>query len=89
MQRHSPGVRALLLYSTKRPVGRPARVGLAGAGRVGRRRPVRASARAAAGRDLHQVAHAIGGGAVEDVGEEAVAVRRHRDQIDALLLARR
>jgi hypothetical protein len=33
-------------------------------------------------RDLHQVPHAVGGGAVDDVGQEAVAVRGHRDQVD-------
>ena len=40
-------------------------------------------------RDLHQVADAVGGGAVEQVVEEAVAVRRHRDQVDLPLFGER
>jgi hypothetical protein len=37
-------------------------------------------------RHLSEVADAIGGGAFQDVGEEPVAVRRHGDEIDMLLL---
>ena len=37
-------------------------------------------------RHLDQVPDAVGGGAVQDVGEEAVAVRRHRDEVDLLFL---
>ena len=78
------------LYSTEGGRGQVGQVGQVVGGQAGVR--VEAAGRLLRAqqqdRHLHQVADAVGGGAEQEVGEEPVAVRRHRDQVDAAALRR-